>query len=212
MMNLSTILRWANYLTIARILMVPLFMSLFTYGYALWSLIVFVLASLTDYLDGVIARREGPTSFGRFMDPLADKLLVGAALISFTRAGDGLIPGWIVLTIIGREFVITSLRVAMVAAQGTAVGAGAWGKYKTSSQMIVIALGLLLLVLHDYGFDFHWIVRAAREVHGPIYFAMYVPLILTVVSGLEFLRNNQKALRELVVSNQTYPGDQDRFE
>ena len=210
-MDFSTILRWANYLTIARILMVPLFMSLFSFGQTSWALVVFVVAAITDYLDGVVARLEGPTSFGRFMDPLADKLLVGAALISFTRVGDGLSPGWMVLTIIGREFVITSLRVAMVAMQGTAVGASMWGKYKTSSQMLVIILALILLVVHDHGVGSHWLVTAARESHGPIYFAMYIPLVLTVLSGLEFLYNNRKALHKLVVSNQTYPGDDGRL-
>lgn len=206
-MSLTFLRRWANYLTLARILMVPAFMSLFSYGHTLSALGVFLVASFTDYLDGVIARREGPTSFGRFMDPLADKLLVGAALISFTRVGDGLIPGWMVLTIIGREFVITSLRVTMVAMQGVAVGASIWGKYKTSSQMFVISVGLLLLVLHDREVSSTWLIRAAREVHGPIYFAMYVPLVLTVASGLEFIYNNRKALYKLVSSNQRYPGD-----
>lgn len=209
MMDVSTLLRWANYLTISRILMVPCFMTLFTYGRTTWALVVFLVASITDWLDGVIARREGTTGFGRFMDPLADKLLVGAALISFTRAGNGLIPGWMVLTIIGREFVITSLRVTMVAMQGNVVGASIWGKYKTSSQMVVITLGLLLIVLHDQGVSMRWLIRAARNVHGPIYFAMYLPLVLTVASGLEFLYNNRKALQQLIVSNQVYPGDDD---
>ncbi|HIE26811.1 TPA: CDP-diacylglycerol--glycerol-3-phosphate 3-phosphatidyltransferase [Candidatus Poribacteria bacterium] len=206
-------MRIANYLTMFRIAMVPVFMTLFSYKRTLSALIVFSVASLTDYFDGLIARREGTTSFGKFMDPLADKLLVGAALIVFTRADDGLIPGWMVLSIIGREFVVTGLRLVMVAGHGDVVSATKLGKYKASSQMIVIVISLLLLTLHDYRerFAVRWaLIEKMRDVHGPIYFMMFLPLLLTLISGLEFLYHNRKTIWELMMSVQPLSdGDED---
>ena len=149
-MNIYSLMRLANYLTILRILLIPLFMLSFRYQRMLPALIIFCVASVTDYLDGRIARRQGITSFGKFMDPLADKLLVGAALICLTRFKGGLIPGWMVLTMIGREFVVTTLRVVFVGRYGTVVAASKWGKYKTSSQMAVIVISLVLLVVYEY--------------------------------------------------------------
>jgi CDP-diacylglycerol---glycerol-3-phosphate 3-phosphatidyltransferase len=203
-MDISTVLRLANCLTISRIFMVPFFMLSFRYERMVPALVVFVVASLTDFFDGRIARKRGITSFGKFMDPLADKLLVGAALICLTRFKGGLIPGWMVMVIIGRELVVTLLRVAFIRAHGTVVSASIWGKYKTSSQMTVITISLVLLVLHEnqaqLGRDLGFIIQP----QGPIYYMMYLPLILTVVSGLEFLYNNRKALHDLTRSIDSY--------
>jgi len=196
-MNLSPLMRIANYLTILRIIMVPIFMSLFDAYCFLLSLLIFLVASITDYFDGIIARKEGTTSFGKFMDPLADKLLVGAALISFTRFEEGLIPGWMVLVIIGREFAITSLRVVFVAVHGNVVSASILGKYKTASQMTIISLGLVMLTIYDMGIRFLFLDKI-HHTHGPIYFMMYIPLILTVVSGLEFLFRNRSGISKLM--------------
>jgi len=204
-MKLAHLMRLANYLTIFRIAMVPVFMTLFNYKRTLLAFIVFLIAALTDFFDGWIARREGTTGFGKFMDPLADKLLVGAALIIFTRADDGLIPGWMVLTIIGREFVVTGLRLVIVATHSNVISATKLGKYKTSSQMIVIGISLILLVLHDNRgkFVLEWIlIEKMRDVHGPIYFMMFLPLLLTLISGLEFLYNNRRTIWELMMSVQ----------
>ncbi len=213
-MKLSNLMRIANYLTISRIAMIPVFMTLFRYQSMLFALIVFWIASLTDFFDGWIARKQGVTGFGQFMDPLADKLLVGAALISFTRADEGLIPGWMVLTIIGREFVVTGLRLVIAAAHGTVVSATKLGKYKASSQMIVISFSLLLLVIYDYQVQLsvRWIlIDKVRDKHGPIYFMMFLPLLLTLISGLEFLYNNRKALLELMMSSQPISDDDERL-
>ncbi len=204
-MKLSHLMRIANFLTMFRIAMVPVFMTLFSYKQTLLALIAFSVAALTDFFDGVIARREGTTSFGKFMDPLADKLLVGAALIALTRSDDGLIPGWMVLTIIGREFVVTGLRLVIVAAHGDVISATKLGKYKASSQMTVIVISLVLLVLHDnWGqLAVRWsLIDKMRDIHGPIYFMMFLPLLLTLISGLEFLHKNRKTLWELMVSGQ----------
>ena len=200
-------MRLANYLTISRIVMVPLLMLSFRYQRLHAALIIFVASSLTDFFDGRIARRQGTTSFGKFMDPLADKLLVGAALICLTRFGEGLVPGWMVVTIIGREFVVTGLRIAFIATHGTVVASAKWGKYKTSSQMVVITISLALLVIYEFGGLS--VLSADLIVHqfGPIYFMMYIPLILTVVSGLEFLYNNRKAMYDLMRSVDMYTDD-----
>ena len=214
-MNFYTLLRLANVLTISRILMVPLFMVSFRRQWPLLALVVFAVASLTDFFDGRIARKRGVTGFGKFMDPLADKLIVGAALICLTRFKEvdgGLIPGWMVLTIIGRELVVTLLRVAFIANQGNVVAASKWGKYKTSSQMVVIVVSLILLVIYAQRSTwFSWLdVSFESIIHkqGPIYFMMYLPLVLTVVSGLEFVYNNRKALYELMRSTDSYdPAD-----
>lgn len=210
-MNLSPLMRLANYLTILRILLIPVFMILFNSPnhYFLMAFIVFVIASITDYLDGIIARREGITSFGKFMDPLADKLLVGAALICFTRYKEGLIPGWMVLVIIGREFAITGLRVVFAAVHGEFVSAYRLGKYKMTSQIIVISLSLVLLTIYKRGFRFGWLSKV-EHVHGPIYFMMYLPLLLTVLSGLEFLFKNRSGLRKLMFI--PYPSSKDEID
>jgi len=210
MISLSTLLKVANWLTISRIALVPVFMAFFSYKYTLLALITFCVASITDFFDGWIARKEGVTDFGKFMDPLADKLLVVAALISFTRVDEGLIPGWMVVAIIGREFTVTGLRVVIAAAHGNVISATKLGKYKASSQMIVISLSLLLLVLYDRSL-LPSILRfdEMRTIHGPIYFMMYIPLVLTLVSGLEFLYNNRKSTLELMTSGQTTTDETD---
>jgi CDP-diacylglycerol--glycerol-3-phosphate 3-phosphatidyltransferase len=141
------------------------------------------------------------------MDPLADKLLVGAALICLTRFKGGLIPGWMVLTIIGREFVVTTLRVVFVGRYGTVVAASKWGKYKTSSQMTVIVISLVLLVVYEYRKLLNMKVDFIIQAWGPIFVMMILPLFLTVVSGLEFLYHNRKALYELMRSPDSYTDD-----
>ena len=206
-MNLHSVMRLANYLTIARMLLIPFFMLSFRYERMLPALIIFCVAAITDYLDGVIARRQGTTSFGKFMDPLADKLLVGAALICLTRFKGGLIPGWMVLIIMGREVVITTLRLVFVGRYGTVVAASKWGKYKTSSQMAVIIISLVSLVCHEYSYLLNIDMSFVIHPQGPIYFMMYIPLVLTIISGLEFLYNNRKGIYELMRSPDTYMDD-----
>ena len=206
-MNLHNLMRLANYLTIARILLIPFFMFSFRYERMLPALIIFCVASITDYFDGVIARKQGITSFGKFMDPLADKLLVGAALICLTRFKGGLIPGWMVLIIMGREVVITTLRLVFVGRFGTVVAASIWGKYKTSSQMAVIIISLVLLVGQEYSQLLNIEANFVIQPRGPVYFMMYIPLVLTIISGLEFLYNNRQGIYELMRSPDTYTDD-----
>ena len=156
------------------------------------ALIIFLLAALTDNLDGRIARRQGVTNFGKFMDPLADKLLIGATLIClvlFKHVDGGLIPIWMVAIIIGREVLVTVLRVVFITKYGQVVSASQWGKYKMTSQLVVVGIALVLLALQNE-LNPALILRN----HGLIFFLMLIPLILTIVSGMEFLLNNRKFL------------------
>ena len=160
------------------------------------ALIIFLVAALTDNLDGRVARKQGVTSFGKFMDPLADKLLIGAVLIClalFKRVDGGLIPMWMVAIIIGRDVLVTVLRVVFIAKYGQVVSASQWGKYKMTSQLIVVGLGLGLLTF-QHTLNPTLIVRN----YGPIFFMMFIPLILTIASGVEFLVNNRKFLSALI--------------
>ena len=135
----------ANKLTLARVVMIPLFLLvlyLHVPGANYWALAIFIVASLTDTLDGYIARHYNQTTdFGKFMDPLADKCLVTAAMLWFVEIGH--MPGWALLIVIVREFAVSGLR--MVAAdKGRVIAAGWSGKVKTASTMVCICLMLLL--------------------------------------------------------------------
>ncbi len=200
-MKLNSLKTTPNYLTMLRVALTPVFMILFNYVGVFFSLLAFIVAAITDFLDGRIARRTGKvTSFGKFMDPLADKLLVCAALFVFLRSAPGLIASWMVLIIVIREVIITILR-TWAARKGNVIAASKLGKYKASSQMYVIAISLLLLTLCDASQKFFsngWLQTNVRRNNGPIYFLMFIPVLLTLISGLEFLYNNRKALRNMV--------------
>ena len=192
-MNFRPYLRLANLLTFSRLLLTLPFFLFFRAKLMLPAAIIFGLAALTDYFDGRIARKQGITSFGSFMDSIVDKILVGTALISFylfqhehLDNGIGLIPIWMVLVIIGREIIVTALRILCVAKNGEVISANRWGKYKTTVQVIVIFISLVLLIFFK---DSQYVI----QLHGPIYFMMYLPLVLTVASGIEFLYGNRKA-------------------
>ncbi len=191
-MNFSVLLRLANLLTLLRLFLIPPFIFCFQTDMMVPALIIFLIAAVTDNLDGRIARRQGVTSFGKFMDPLADKLLIGATLLClafFKHVEDGLIPMWMVVIIMGREVLVTILRVVFMTKYGRVVSASQWGKYKMVSQLIVAAAGLALLAFQSE-LNSALIVRN----RGPIFFMMLLPLILTVASGVEFLVNNRKFL------------------
>ncbi len=200
-MKLSSLKTTPNYLTMLRVVLTPVFMILFNYVGVFFSLLAFIVAAITDFLDGRIARKTGNiTSFGKFMDPLADKLLVCAALFVFFRSAPGLIASWMVLIIVIREVAITILR-AWAAHKGNVIAASKLGKYKASSQMYVIAISLLLLTICDANqrfFSNGWLQRQVRQSNGPIYFLMFIPVLLTLISGLEFLYSNRKMLRDMV--------------
>ncbi len=198
----------ANTLTILRICVIPLFLIAFEHAHseaktartsAAWfyfgALVVFGLASLTDYLDGRIARARGVTDFGRFLDPIADKLLVLATLFAFKYWG-GLIPVWMILIMAGREIGVTVLRSALLARGGRVISASQWGKLKTASQMTILVVSMLVLIVNSAtGYP----VSQVHTGRGPIFWMMFLPLGLTVVSGLEFVYNNRTQFRALAV-------------
>ena len=134
---------------------------------------VFILASATDWLDGYLARKNHlVTDFGKFMDPIADKLLVGAALICLVEKGA--LAAWIVSIIIGREFIISGFRL-VASDKGVVIAASYWGKFKTVFQMIMV----ILLIL-DLGGVFHTIAQIT----------VWISLILTVISLVDYLKKN----------------------
>ena len=136
-----------NKLTMLRIILIPVFLVLVLVDripmHYLWSLIVFLAACITDTLDGNIARKRNlVTDFGKLMDPLADKLLVMSALVAFIPVAG--VPVWVVVVILGREFMVTSLRL-IAAGKGVVIAADKWGKVKTISQMVWLNYTLLML-------------------------------------------------------------------
>ena len=140
---------------------------------------IFVLAALTDMLDGHIARKHNlVTNFGKLMDPLADKLLVMSALICLAQVGD--VAGWMVIVILGREFIITGMR-QVAAAQGIVIAAGTTGKIKTITQMIAIPL----LILENWPFS----LLSVKIPMDTIF--LWIALIMTVVSGTEYIVKNK---------------------
>lgn len=143
--------------------------------YRMIALAIFVIASLTDFFDGYIARKYNLiTDFGKIMDPLADKILVISALVVFVDIG--YMPAWMSIVVLAREFLISGIRI-MAAAKGEVIAAGNLGKYKTTSQMIVIIIALLIgpLSINIFGYNF-----TIAEL------MMLIPVILTIWSGGDY--------------------------
>lgn len=162
----------ANKLTIFRMALVPVFMiiMLSDFRYSMYTAAaIFAVASFTDFLDGYIARKYNMiTNFGKLMDPLADKVLVSAALITMVEIG--MLSSWIPVIIISREFTISIIR-AIAASSGVVIAASQWGKAKTISQIAAILMMLL-------------------GVPGGIY-VMWLAAILTVYSGYDYIKLNR---------------------
>lgn len=173
----------ANKITLFRVFLIPVFMVVLHMDINnsnVYAAIIFIFASLTDSLDGYIARsRNLITNFGKFMDPLADKLLVTSALVSLV--GFNKIPAWIVVTILSREFIITGFR-TIAASEGKTIAASPWGKIKTITQLIAIPLLLLDNIFFvKYGIPMDQIM-------------LYLALIFTVISGIDYLVRNKEVL------------------
>ena len=174
-----------NKLTILRTILIPFFLIFIYTDFwgkvnAYISVAIFIIASLTDLLDGKIARKYNlVTNFGKFMDPLADKLLVCSALIALVDLGK--LAGWIVIVIIAREFIISGFRL-VASDNGVVIAASYWGKFKTTFQMIMI----ILLVL-DLPFKYMNIINMA---------VVYIALALTVISLIDYIAKNYKVFIE----------------
>ncbi|MDH5173630.1 MAG: CDP-diacylglycerol--glycerol-3-phosphate 3-phosphatidyltransferase [Elusimicrobiota bacterium] len=205
----------ANKLTMGRIAVIPFFILFMFIGNIytrVAALLIFILAALTDVYDGIIARhREEVTNFGKFIDPLADKLIVSAALISFVQLRELSIPAWMVILVISREFIITGLR-SVAASRGTIITASLSGKFKTTSQMVVIITILIMLivnaVLKNYWHTTPLELQALlgwKKVLGYIlgrapYWLMLVVTILTMISGFNYIFENKHILFEEIGS------------
>ncbi len=184
----------ANKLTIFRVVLVPFFVAFMLYDFTdynrLIALGIFVIATITDKLDGTIARKYNMiTSFGKFMDPIADKLLVSSALVCLTALGE--IPAWVVIVIIAREFLISGIRI-IAAEKGVAIAASGWGKGKTVAQMAMIIVMLLKLDFFSLPGQILHTAEQILYVAGQI--LIYLSLLLTVVSAADYLIKNKKVL------------------
>jgi len=174
----------ANILTSVRIFLIPVFMFFLLYSSVPYSkviaAVIFIVAAITDSLDGYIARtRKIVTNFGKFLDPLADKLLITAALVCLVELKK--VSSWVAMIIIGREFIVTGLRM-VAAAEGMVISANVWGKLKTISQIIAV----VLLLIDNYpfvlmGFPFDKIM-------------LYIAVILTIYSGFDYIKTNWKVI------------------
>jgi len=176
-----------NKLTIGRVIAVPVFIVLYLKEFYAAALIVFVLASLTDLLDGKIARKYNlVTNFGKIMDPLADKILVYSAFC--LMIGDKTIPAWMLIVILAREFTIAGMR-TVAAAEGIVIAAAMSGKIKTVLQMIAVPLLILMLA-----------VKANPAVYRPVWFAaqlfLWASMIMTVYSGIEYVVKNIRVFKD----------------
>lgn len=186
-----------NKLTISRIILTFAFMFfLFKQGILAKSLalVSFLVASLTDFYDGRIAKRKGMvTDFGRLMDPIADKVLTLAAFLAFVELK--LVPAWMVVLIISRELVITGLRIFAVT-KGKVLSATASGKHKTVSQIAAIFIILVFLILREAGIGLFGIWNSTVEYwfRWAIFLLMLVTCVLTLISGGLFLAKNRKVI------------------
>ena len=174
-----------NKLTLFRVILIPFFvfflLAPYFTGYGNYiAVAVFIVASITDFLDGHIARKRNlVTNFGKFMDPLADKLLVCSALICLIELDR--LPAWIVIIIIAREFIISGFRL-IASDNGVLIAASYWGKFKTTFQMLMVIV-LILDIPHPV---FYWL--------GVI--LTYVSLALTVISLIDYIVKNKNVLQD----------------
>ncbi len=169
----------ANKLTFFRILLVPVFVLIMYLDFSysnIWATIVFAVASFTDFLDGYLARRDNlVTNFGKFADPLADKILSTAALICLIEKG--ILPAWPIILIVSREFTITGFRI-IAASENITIAASKLGKIKTASQLVSI-----VLILTGY--------EPLLKIGIPIF---YFSVVFTVISGVDYLVKNKGVL------------------
>ncbi|MGL4731026.1 MAG: CDP-diacylglycerol--glycerol-3-phosphate 3-phosphatidyltransferase [Clostridium sp.] len=173
----------ANKLTVIRMILVPfflIFMALDTRIGILVATIIFIVASITDKLDGYIARsRNQITNFGKFMDPLADKLLVTSALVVLVEFG--IMPAWMVMIIIAREFAVSGLR-TIAASEGIVIAASQWGKWKTVMQMTFIIVALINLNVKNLILSKITIVL------------MILSVVITLISGIDYFVKNKSVI------------------
>lgn len=169
-----------NMLTLLRVIMVPVFMWALLSDFYLAAVIIFVLASLTDQLDGYLARKNNQvTTFGKLMDPLADKILTISALVCLMSINASFINAWVVVAIISRELIVTGIR-QLAMGENTVIAASKWGKAKTVSQMVMLIAVMIDMIYPLSIGNFHltfWLVVIA--------------VVLTVYSGVDYVVKNR---------------------
>ncbi|MBQ4086721.1 MAG: CDP-diacylglycerol--glycerol-3-phosphate 3-phosphatidyltransferase [Clostridia bacterium] len=173
-----------NKLTLLRVIMIPLFIFFYLYDFIpasnIIATVLFVAAFFTDWLDGYLARKTNQvTDFGKIMDPLADKVLVAAAMVCMT--GEGIVNPWITIAVLAREFAVSGIRIA-AAAEGNVVAASIWGKLKTMWQFIAITVALIFKAL------------GLAQLQIIVDILMWINLALTVLSGIDYIVKNKKYL------------------
>ena len=180
-----------NRLTLARIAAVPVFLILLLWQFPFHyfaALVIFVVASLTDLFDGRIARSRGLiTDFGKFLDPIADKMLTTAALLGFISLGIGFGTVWITVIVLIREFSVSSIRM-IAAASGKVVAADKWGKIKTVMQMVGI---IMALTFEEFISLFPSLLLVGTILRIAYNIVLWFSAVLTVVSGINYLVKNK---------------------
>ena len=184
-----------NKLTLLRIALAIVFIVLlFLPG--LWAkvsaLIIFILASVTDFLDGYIAKRNNQiTDFGRLMDPVADKVLILSAFVAFVQLQ--LVPAWMVVIIIFRDLAVSGLR-ALALAKGKVIAADRGGKHKTVTQVIAIFVILFFIILKEVplGFISFWNESSEAVYKNAIFTLMFITVTWTMISGISYLLKNRE--------------------
>ena len=186
-----------NILTMLRLVLIPVFAGLFLAGYEKWALAVFIIASITDYLDGYLARKNNQiTAFGKLMDPLADKFMVIGALTVIVYRYDTLRPVfiWALLVVVFRELAVTSLRLVASTSGGVVVPANMLGKIKTVSQIVCVSAAIIEPMLYEIPFlrDF---LPGWWTAHVPLtYITCAAMTLFTVLSGVNYFRAMWKYL------------------
>lgn len=182
-----------NKLTVARLFLTLIFVAVLSLAIPskfTIALVLFIIAAITDYLDGKIAReRNLITNFGKLMDPLADKVLVAAAFVMLCATGH--FPAWVLVVILTREFLVTGLRL-VASSQGAILAADALGKWKTITQMITAIYLLLQLAVLEPGLQFLTPLFNGSHIVAPILIAL--TLLSTVISGWNYVWNNRKLI------------------
>lgn len=187
-----------NRLTIVRMLIAPLFLAVIMKDNLphrfLWAAVIFVAASVTDAIDGMLARKNDQvTNFGRLLDPIADKVLTTAALLAFMKLG--ICNIWIVMIVLAREFTIASIRM-IAASNGVVIPANIWGKLKTVSQMVFTVIIMILGEVYQYA------ENIVPGVTAPYYFTLsnisntllWITAVLAVISGVIYINDSKNAI------------------
>lgn len=178
-----------NKLTVLRIILTPFYLAAmlveFKYHY-LVAAVIFIVASITDFLDGKIARKNNLiTTFGKLCDPVADKMLTTSALLAFMQLG--LCNIWIVMIILTREFLVTSFRL-VASAQGIVIAAGIWGKLKTAGQMVFsILIMISIYFVEEFNLDFDKFAYISNIL-------LWITAVLTVISGVKYMVDGKKVI------------------